>query len=402
LSDTFEPSIRGIARLALHDMKILVLLNGIDPLLGGLASAPVHSILALHRSGLDLTVAIPVNPEIERRAAKYLETLAREGVRVERFRILRFPAAVARRWGLCPSLVPWIRIHAREHHVIHCHGGWSFPSVVGAWAARRAELPCVLNPHEAFTSHDLAYAGTWFTRFLKPWVRRLLVTCVTRLVACSELEARDSAMGARHGVWSVVPIPVANESPRIGWGEASEARAFTVGYLGRLHEKKNVDELLRAIALLPEDFQLTIAGDGPEAERLEALSRQLGIIRRVRRVGFLAPERREEFLASLDVLVMPSRYEGFGIAALEAMFSRVPVIVSPTCGVAEILLRHDAGLIVEPSADRLAAAISELRADPPGRAQLAERGYQAADREASFAVYAARMRAIYQDVISSR
>jgi hypothetical protein len=92
-----------------------------------------------------------------------------------------------------------------------------------------------------------------------------------------------------------------------------------VGFLGRIDPKKNIDVLLRAIALLPPSFSLVIAGDGQEKlkQQLVALVTELGIQDRVKWRGFVNAHEKDDFFRSIDVLVMPSQFESFGIVAVE-------------------------------------------------------------------------------------
>ncbi len=111
-----------------------------------------------------------------------------------------------------------------------------------------------------------------------------------------------------------------------------------IGALGRLHEIKGFDVLLRAAAKLRDrgvDFRLKLAGDGPELGALVQLSEQLGLQDRVEFTGWIA--NPVDFLKTVDLFVMPSRYESFGLVVIEAMAAGVPVITSDIEGPCEIL-----------------------------------------------------------------
>jgi len=111
-----------------------------------------------------------------------------------------------------------------------------------------------------------------------------------------------------------------------------------IGALGRLDEIKGFDVLLRAAAGLRDqgvDFRLRLAGDGPEMGALKALSQGLGLDGRVEFVGWV--RNPGNFLRTIDLFVMPSRYESFGLVTIEAMAAGVPVIASDIEGPCEIL-----------------------------------------------------------------
>ena len=103
-----------------------------------------------------------------------------------------------------------------------------------------------------------------------------------------------------------------------------------LGYLGRLHRKKNLEALLAGLAQVP-GASLRVAGDGdPNYERaLRTRAQTLGVASRVVWLGFLADKDAiAAFFAEIDVLVMPSHYECFGMVAAESLAAGVPVVVS--------------------------------------------------------------------------
>lgn len=141
-----------------------------------------------------------------------------------------------------------------------------------------------------------------------------------------------------------------------------------VGALGRLHINKGFDVLLQAAALLRERgiaVKLKIAGDGPEAGNLKALAEQLSL--GAEAVEFTGWESAPaDYLATLDLFVLPSRVEPFGLVVVEAMAAGVPVISSDIDGPRTILKSGELGVMVPPEdPSALAVAISAALADWP-------------------------------------
>lgn len=149
--------------------------------------------------------------------------------------------------------------------------------------------------------------------------------------------------------------------------------AFVVGTLSRLVPEKRVDAVLRAVASLDDDVYVVVTGDGPEAARLEALARALGIEARAR-----FPGRTDDVasaLAALDVLALASSVEGLPLSLVEAMAAELAVVATRVGGVPEIVLDGETGLIVPPGDDAaLAEALRELAHDRARAAQLGARG----------------------------
>jgi glycosyltransferase involved in cell wall biosynthesis len=147
-----------------------------------------------------------------------------------------------------------------------------------------------------------------------------------------------------------------------------------IGALGRLHEQKAYEVLLSALARLKAQgvaFQAKIAGDGPERLSLEALRARLGLDAEVRFVGWISPVA--DFLAGLDLYVMSSHYEPFGLSLAEALAAGTPAIAAGIEGPAEILGHGRFGRMFANRDDAaLAAAIRAAMDDWPATLSVAE------------------------------
>jgi glycosyltransferase involved in cell wall biosynthesis len=152
-------------------------------------------------------------------------------------------------------------------------------------------------------------------------------------------------------------------------GESRPKRLIAVANFGRY---KGHRILLQAMAKLPTDpaVECWLVGDGPEKARMERLARDLGLMNRVRFLGY-----RQDVSALLhqcDLFVLPSLWEPFGIALVEAMVSGVPVLACRAGGVPEIVTDGETGLLVPPGdADALAAGLRRLLLDDALRGRLA-------------------------------
>lgn len=161
----------------------------------------------------------------------------------------------------------------------------------------------------------------------------------------------------------------------------------TVVTVARLHPDKGIETLLRAAASLQErgvDIRLVVVG-GPQpgyesyAQQLEALGRSLGL----RAISFTGPsDDPSEHVARATVYVQPSRYETFGLATLEAMAMGVPVVVSATGGLVDLVRAEVTGLVVPPDDPvALADAVVRLLRDPALGARLGAAARAAAQRD---------------------
>jgi glycosyltransferase involved in cell wall biosynthesis len=133
--------------------------------------------------------------------------------------------------------------------------------------------------------------------------------------------------------------------------------AFRFLYVGQLIPRKGVDLLLRAFAKVVS-AELFIIGNGPEEGRLREIAQKLGISQRVRWLGQMDAARVHTQIAGADVLVLPSRHDGWGAVVNEALMAGTPVICSTACGASELIQQSWLGTAFE--TNRIAALASAL------------------------------------------
>lgn len=137
--------------------------------------------------------------------------------------------------------------------------------------------------------------------------------------------------------------------------------------MGRLHENKGFDVLLRALARLP-GMWLWIAGEGPQSASLSRLASELDVADRVRFLGWR--DDPDALLQACDIFVCSSRHEPLGNIVLEAWAAEKPVVAAAASGPKSLLGGNEAGRLVPvEDPDAMAEALRELAGDP-GVAQL--------------------------------
>ncbi|MDX2104355.1 MAG: glycosyltransferase family 4 protein [Alphaproteobacteria bacterium] len=372
-------------------MHVLHVSSGLDPRTGGTATAAIQIALAARRVGLDVTLAYPTQEDEAELIQPALDRLAEAGVTTEGFPFGQ--GARAKRWGISPALNRWLAAEAGRFDAVHTHSAWVWSSVAATRAARRAGKRAILMPHEALTRHDIQGSRLQLVKqLLKGWYGRN----IDRFAFTSGLEARDSLL-ADDSRARVIGLPAVDETLPASAEPPDRQGPPVVGYLGRFHPKKNLDLLIRAVGH-SADARLVIAGGGEDAYSAEvrSLADRLSLGDRVDWLGFLTVSGKPAFFQSIDALVVPSSFECFGLVAAEALAHHVPVILSPTVGVAEDLHAEGVGLIVPPRPDALAVAISKLR----DRAQLAEwrvRCRRVALARYSYKAFGQRLVELYSD-----
>ncbi|MDB5244618.1 MAG: hypothetical protein JWN18_488 [Parcubacteria group bacterium] len=105
----------------------------------------------------------------------------------------------------------------------------------------------------------------------------------------------------------------------------------------RLVPKNALDDVIRALVMLPENVRFIIYGDGPEEEKLRSLSRSLNVGERVEFKGYVPHSELAESYADAHMFVRPSRTEGMGASFVEAMAAGLPIIATQEGGIADFL-----------------------------------------------------------------
>lgn len=216
-----------------------------------------------------------------------------------------------------------------------------------------------------------------FKEFLRNrlYRRAAKVVCLTADVA--------TTLRRRIGVEPAV-IPSAVEPVTQPRPNRAHAGKFKITVAGRLEHEKGFDRLIKVMATLKGadrigDWQLEILGEGSQRDHLVALAEALDIAERVVFRGWVRPIQ-PSLLAS-DLFVLPSRYEGFPSAMLEAMACGVPVVAVDAGGGVREAIQHDQnGWLVENTDEALAAGIAHLLQHPALCSRLGSHASRVSDR----------------------
>lgn len=174
--------------------------------------------------------------------------------------------------------------------------------------------------------------------------------------------------------------------------------------LGRLHPKKGFGVLVDALAILNRrgvSCLCTIAGEGPERDRIASQIESAGLTRHISLPGWT--DQVAEYLAEGDIFALPSFQEDFPLAVLDAMASGMPIVASAIDGPKDFLADWETALLVPPNEPAaLAIALERLIGDPELRERLGRAARDAALRNYGFEAVGARLSAALQNVLARR
>lgn len=311
---------------------------------GGIATY-LRELIPLQREALGVDAVVAVIPESHKD-----ELLVPDGVRVVLFddsgsrvrNALMLAVAVAR------------EMRASRLRVVHVHSTFAGVTVRPLLALLGRDIQVVYCPHGWAFDRCMPAIGKAMVRL----VERMLLTMTDAVICISDHERRVAiANGLRSEKLQVVLNGVTRQRPV----KAAKAPEWPAGrkrllFVGRFDHQKGVDVMAAAMTSLANEAHAVFVGgsvldDGGELSFPDCVTR----------AGWLTPQELETFFCSADVLVVPSRWEGFGLIAAEAMRAGLAVIASRVGGLPEVVKDGVTGVLVEPeSPEAIVLAVRSL------------------------------------------
>ena len=166
---------------------------------------------------------------------------------------------------------------------------------------------------------------------------------------------------------------------------------------------KGVRTLVRALGQLPEDVTLTLVDDDSPDNQVRQWAAEVGVGTRLRLTGRVARDELVGLYRAASVVVVPSRYEGFGLPAVEAMACGTPVVATRAGALTEVLERTGGGLLAEvDDPASIAAAIASLLDRPEARAMMAKRGRERVALLFAWPRIAEATAEVYAEIVAAR
>ncbi len=308
---------------------------------------------------------------------------------------------------LQPRLVAAVQQHAGGWRPDVVHGHDWVVAEAGQRLAEAFDVPLVATVHATETGLYQGHLDQPFSRW-RHSVEVELVARAARTIVCSSgmrdevvhgLGADESRVvvvpnGVAPGTWTTTPAQ--QDEARAALGLTDEPLLVLVG---RLEHEKGAQDAVQALALLPDSrAHLALVGDGARRDDLRRLADDLGLDQRVHLVGRVDDVRVAATVGAADVALVPSRYEPFGLVALEAMAAGTPVVASATGGLTDVVTDGATGLAVPPAApERLADAITRLLDDQALATRLTTQALSTVHERFGWAAVASATAAVYAD-----
>ncbi|MDK2781514.1 MAG: hypothetical protein PWR13_542 [Archaeoglobi archaeon] len=277
-------------------------------------------------------------------AGKLPEVEEIEGLKIRRFRSL----APGDAYFFSPSLRRFLKEHAKDYDLIHAHNFHALPAFYAGISKPRR---FVLTPH--YHGHGHSFFRNLLFRFYRVYAGKIFefadaVICVSEFE--KELVLRDFKV---KGVVEVIPNGVNFDFME------KKKKEKKILFVGRIEKYKGLEFVVKALEYLPE-FELEVVGKGSYKPKIVKLAKRLGVLERMKFYQDLSREDLVRKYAEASVLVLPSKFEAYGLVVAEALASRTPCVVAKTSALAEWVDEKNVfGIDYPPEPKRLAELIEK-------------------------------------------
>ncbi len=272
------------------------------------------------------------------------------------------------------DLYHYLRKHAGEYDIIHCHGLWHFASVTPFLLDHR--VPKVLTIHGVLDAWARKQSA-WKKNLVDALIQKKLVMRADLIHILNEDERQDVEryLGRPHPRIVLIPngIRVQDFSGLPPGGKFREQLGLPddkklVLFMSRINSKKGLDLLLPAFrdyCARHDDAVLVLAGsDDGYLAQTQAFIRENGLDRQILLAGMVTGETKLNAFADADAFVLPSYSEGLSMAVLEAMAAGVPTVVSDRVGLGREVGRTQAACLTDLKPDAVREGIEQVLHDP--------------------------------------
>jgi len=288
-------------------------------------------------------------------------------------------------------------IDKNNYDIVHIHDVFIVPQLMIGLLAYLSRKPYVVSPHgvlDAIRMKDKSLAKfIVYNLFAKPVLKG-----AKSLIATSEKERKDLIkLGFNDVVTVYNGIGKIKTKPSGRFESYRDKRMFTMLYIGKIHHLKGLRETLLALGNVKFNYQVLIAGpdDGGKEELVRIIDKNK--LKHVHFLGFVNESEKVSLFNLADIFVHPSLSEGFSIVILEALYAKLPVLITEACNFDDVK-NYKAGAVLkgEDLEKEIGRALIRLHKEPGLLKEMGKNGRILLDNRYSISAMAEKLKKIYE------
>jgi glycosyltransferase involved in cell wall biosynthesis len=324
--------------LVVIELKVLQVCPRYSPFIGGIATHVEELAKNLVSLGADVEV-YTTDPE-----GRFPKKEIRDAVSVNRFQSYSFGDLYFFSPGLYRALKK-----LRSADVVHVHNYQDFCALAAVCAKRNYQKPLIFTPH--FHPAGANELRTMGKKLYASLVGRHIFENSDAVIAVSNYERHLLSETFHFNEQRITYVPNGINAKNCMYvARGIDSPKKSILYVGRLEEYKGVQYLISAFPKVREkekDAQLLIVGVGSHKKKLVSLAESLGVRNDVHFLGNVSDVDLANLYSTSSLFVMPSEYEAFCIAMVEAMACGLPVIATRVGGMAELIGKDKRGFLID-------------------------------------------------------
>lgn len=391
-------------------MKVLHVMPGYLPAhdFGGPVKTVHELCAALVKKGTDVTVfttniALDNRPDIE--PGKLYK---KDGVKVTYYRA-EFPKS----YCYSRQLTAALKRHIPKFDIVHIHSVYRYTTLAAAGLCAKLGKPYILNPFGALDPAMINLKSRFRKMVYIKFIEKRNIDGAAAIHAASVYEKEAFlSLGFRRPIAIIPPgLDIEEYSRPENLQGIDKKFPFLkdkkiILFLGRIHPKKGLDLLARsfkAICAKRNDVCLVIAGSGEEkyVRKIKALFENMELAAHVLFTGMLLGPEKLTALHGSDIFILPSYGENFGIAVLEAMACRLPVVITDKVGLSADVKKYRSGIVTGYSQKEISDSMLTLLDDAAARKTMGENGRKLAEDGFTNDAIADNVMRIYRDILKT-
>jgi glycosyltransferase involved in cell wall biosynthesis len=317
------------------------------------------------------------------------------------------------RYFYAPDLGKACWEHIRNFDIVYICGTWTYPLLPAARAAREADVPYIISPRGSFMTWSMQQKGLKKRLYLL-LVERGYMNNATALHCTSKPELEQIKHWRFKPPTALIPngvdLSVFRTLPPRGKLRQSLGISETVPvslFIGRLHKEKRLPRLISVFSKVVKpvrDTHLLIVGGDEDHTGTEIREqvKQMGLSGQVHFTGLLTEDALLQAYTDADVFVLLSYRESFGMVAVEAMATGLPILISSDVGIASEVKQQGAGIVVDAESPHVEEAWRDILLSPEKRREMGEAGKRLAWGHFSSQSVARQMLGLFNQMIEGQ